>query len=151
MSEPENKKVLLIEDDNDHAEIIQYYINEHSSDIDIMQLKDGKQAIDYIQGDLTENSYPWLILLDLKLPKFSGHEIITRFKSDKRLSEIPLVVFTTSVSEEDINKALSAGANSYLQKPIKVELFEKVITSIIDYWSMNKHSLVFNKLNKYDE
>jgi len=149
--EKNNRTLLLVEDNEDHAEITQFYIKEHAADIDIIWLNDGKAAIDHIL-EINGNGkglYPWLILLDIKLPKYDGHEVLLRLKSNQALKEIPVVMFTTSNSNQDIETALKGGANSYIQKPIEPDEFASAINKIIDYWSLNQHGIIVDSLNSH--
>jgi len=146
-----SRTILLIEDNEDHAEITQFYINEYADDIEVIWLSDGKIAIDHIL-EINGNSkriYPWLILLDINLPKYDGHEVLLRLKSNQSLKEIPVVMFTTSNSNQDIETALKGGANSYIQKPIEPDEFASTIAKIIDYWSLNQHEIIVNNLNHH--
>jgi len=152
MSQQKSKQtLLLVEDNDDHAEIIQYYIEEYDPSIEVIRLSDGKSAIDHILEMNSNNKecYPWLILLDIKLPKYDGHEILLRLKSDSTLTKIPVVVFTTSNSSKDIETALKRGANSYIQKPTEPDKFATTIATIIDYWSLNQHGIIIEGLNRH--
>ncbi len=150
MSEQTKRTILLIEDDKDHAEITQFHITDHAPDINVVWLSDGEAAINHIVKEhaLSNGAYPWLVLLDIKLPKYSGHEVLARLKSDETLKKIPVVMFTTSNVATDVDKAMIRGANSYIQKPMELGNFGSVIAKIIDYWSLDQHRLIFEKLNK---
>ncbi len=149
--ETNNRTILLIEDNEDHAEITRFYVNEYAADIKVVWLNDGKAAMDHILeiNENREQSYPWLILLDIKLPKYNGHEVLSRLKSNQTLREIPVVMFTTSTSNQDIDAALKGGANSYIQKPIEPDGYAFTIAKIIDYWSLNQHGIIVDNLNKH--
>ncbi len=144
--------LLLIEDNFDHAEITRFYIHEYAPDIQITWLKDGQEAIDHILHirEHHQTPYPWLILLDIKLPKYDGHEVLSRLKATTELKSIPVVIFTTSNSNKDITTALQNGANSYLQKPVEPDDFENVIIKMIDYWRLNQHNQIIEQLNHHD-
>jgi len=145
MSENKKETILLIEDDDDHAEIIEFYIQENSSDYDIVRLADGKLALDYIKELQTD---PWLILLDLKVPKFDGHEILKYIKSNDTIKHLPVVVFTTSNSDKDITSALELGANSYLVKPTDPDEFLQNIALLLAYWKINKRSHITEETSR---
>ncbi len=170
-----NKKeqfnILLVEDNDDHAEIIEFYIKEYSDNTTVHRIDDGEKAIEYIkrQAAATErsyrsdeqtenssqkdkllqcnsikefekgnNSHPHLIILDLKLPKYDGHEVLQEIKKSRNFKKIPVVIFTTSNSSLDIGKALYHSANSYILKPIEQNKFKEVLGMIIAYWKMNE-------------
>ncbi len=131
--------VLLIEDDDDHAEVIEFYITESFSYTGVKRIYDGERAMAYIkEHENGMNSLPDVILLDLKLPRFDGHEILVELKRSHRLKQIPVVVFTTSNSHSDVEKALKNCANSYIVKPMEPEKFKEVIKMIIAYWKLNE-------------
>jgi DNA-binding response OmpR family regulator len=135
--------LLLIEDDDDHAELTEFYLRDHLQDMQVARLDDGSVAMQYLQAVRSgEQPRPWLIVLDLKLPKFDGHEILSYIKSDARLSRIPVVIFTTSNSSRDISLALENHANSYITKPMEPDGYDAVISRMIGYWKLNQHSLV---------
>ena len=97
-----------------------------------------------IKGFQIRDTLPDLILLDLKLPKYNGHEILKAFKQHEILKIIPIIIFTTSSARKDINMAYENGANSYILKPIEVGKFRKIIEKIFDYWSINESFLSQN-------
>ena len=150
MSEQMKRTILLVEDNKDHAEITQFHITDHAPDIDVVWLNDGEIAINHIaeKHAMSNGNYPWLVLLDIKLPKYSGHEVLARLKSDEKLKMIPVVMFTTSYVTKDIEAALMQGANSYIQKPMELGEFGSVIGKIIDYWSLDQHRVIIERLNK---
>ncbi len=134
--------ILLIEDDDDHAELAEFYIT-NCCDKDVVRLSDGEQAMDYItQLEEKTEPLPWLILLDLKIPKYDGHEILTRIKSSTDLLKCPVVMFTTSNSNKDIQKALELKANSYILKPTEAGKYGDVLEEVIDYWKLDQHHVL---------
>ena len=110
MSSERKKTILLVEDDDDHAEITEFYIKEYSPEFYVNRLSDGHETLNYLKSI---KKLPWLIILDLKIPKHDGHEILKYLKNEKNLKRVPVVIFTTSNSIQDITKAIDAGANSY--------------------------------------
>lgn len=132
-------KVVLIEDDADHAEITEFYIKEASENVSIVHLNNGIEAMRHITEIETDTDrMPHLILLDLQLPMFDGHEILQKIKKNPSLRQIPVVVFTTSNAQTDITRALENHANSYILKPIEEDRFKEIIKPIINYWQLNE-------------
>lgn len=143
MSELRRELLLLIEDSDDHAELAEFHINDYSQDIFVNRLQDGAEAMSYLESlEQSDQSLPWLVLLDLKLPKYDGHEILAKIKKSVRLVEIPVVIFSTSNSGKDIKHALAAYANSYIVKPMEADQYGAVISQILRYWEMDQHHLV---------
>ena len=102
---------------------------------------DGVEGLDYLhrRGPFAGAALPDLILLDLNLPKKSGHEVLREIKSDPELRHIPVVVLTTSSNASDISKSYEARANCYLVKPDELEQFEAVMDKISDFWLKTAH------------
>ncbi|XCN73302.1 MAG: response regulator [Candidatus Electrothrix aestuarii] len=147
MSESTNELLLLIiEDSDDHTELAEFYISDYSERFRIERLCDGAEALAYFEKleNSSELSLPWLVLLDLKLPKYDGHEILTQIKGSDRLSPIPVVIFSTSNSEKDVSRALRNCANSYIVKPMEADQYGEVISGILRYWELNQHQLTQN-------
>jgi len=144
MSSERKKTILLVEDDNDHAEIIEFYIKEYSPEFYVNRLSDGYETLNYLKEI---EKLPWLIILDLKIPKHDGHEILKYLKNEKNLKRIPVVIFTTSNSIQDITKAIDAGANSYLIKPINSNDFLENIKTMLSFWKLNQHEYITNGEN----
>ncbi|MCI5160416.1 MAG: response regulator [Candidatus Electrothrix sp. AUS1_2] len=146
MSEPKTEQLLLVEDSDDHAELAEFYINEYSGRFRIDRLHDGAEAMAYLERleVSPEQRLPWLVLLDLKLPKYDGHEVLNRIKGCDRLAPIPVVIFSTSNAEKDVRRALKQCANSYIVKPMEADRYGEVISEILRYWELNQHSLTQN-------
>lgn len=137
--------VLYVEDDPAHAEIALRNLKKNKIDNSIVHVGDGQQAMDYLlhQGRfaLPESSpRPHLILLDLRLPKVDGLEVLQMIKREQELQSIPIVILTTSGNDADIAKAYQLGANSYLVKPIDFDKFTTLLETFGYYWMMwNKY------------
>ncbi|MCI5122272.1 MAG: response regulator, partial [Candidatus Electrothrix sp. AUS4] len=132
--------LLIIEDSDDHTELAEFYISDYSDRFQIKRLCDGAEALAYFEKieNTPELPLPWLVLLDLKLPKYDGHEVLAQIKGSDRLSPIPVVIFSTSNSEKDISRALKHCANSYIVKPMEADRYGEVISEILRYWELNQ-------------
>ncbi len=131
--------ILLVEDDPAHAEIVQRNMEDFRVANRIFHVRDGQAALDYLfrqNGYADEAAYPLphLILLDLRLPKVDGLEVMRKLNEDERLKRIPVVVLTTSAAESDMVSAYSHGAGSYLVKPVDFEKFTKLMDTFGYYW-----------------
>jgi CheY-like chemotaxis protein len=130
--------VLLVEDDETHAILIMRSFEGMGVE-KIQWVSDGEQAMDYLKhrgryADKEKSPHPDVILLDLRLPKLSGHEVLKQIKSLEELRAIPVVVLTTSKNEYDIAKAYLNHANSYLVKPLGLDKFQEMVKEIEVYW-----------------
>ncbi len=128
---------LLVEDDDDHAFLVDTALKENHVVNAVKRLSDGASAIEYLFEGVKSGQHPRpdVILLDLKLPKVDGHDILQRIKEDPVLKTIPVVVLTTSDAETDRIKAYQSYANSYLSKPIDFDKFHQMILALGLYWS----------------
>lgn len=131
--------VLLVEDNPDHAELTLKALKEGNILNEIVWVKDGEEALDFLYhrgryADATKASRPGLILLDLRLPKVDGHEVLRQIKSDENLRSIPVVMLTTSEREDEICRSYEAGANSFVSKPVRFADFVERVTSLKLYW-----------------
>ena len=131
--------IILIEDDNDHAEIIEFYIKEVSQHASVKHLDDGEKTMRHLQRIETDAALvPDLIILDLKIPKYDGHDILQRIKNHPSLKQIPVIIFSTSNACADREKALNNHANSFIVKPIEEYGFKEIIAPIIKYWELHE-------------
>jgi len=131
--------ILLVEDDPAHAEIVWRNLEDFRVANRLIHIKDGQAALDYLfraapYADPKDCPQPHLILLDLRLPKVDGLEVLRRIKEDSELKRIPTVVLTTSSAESDMINAYSNGAGSYLVKPVDFEKFTKLMQALDFYW-----------------
>ena len=131
--------VMLIEDNVDHAELVIRTLQEHQIANDVRHFLDGQSALDYLfqrgeYSDLNTNPRPHVILLDLRLPRVDGIEVLKAIKEDDALKTIPVVVLTTSEAEKDVARAYFHHANSYLVKPVGFEEFRKLMDDLGFYW-----------------
>jgi len=131
--------VLLIEDNPDHAELIIRTMSEHRITNHINHVSDGQQALEYlfhqgIYSDPASSPRPHIILLDLRLPRVDGLQVLDAIKQDEELKIIPVIVLTTSEAEKDIARAYDNHVNSYLVKPVGFEEFTKLMDDMGYYW-----------------
>lgn len=132
---PKIPTVLLIEDDRDHAVLIMRCFEDLRT-AQIRWMEDGEKALDYLlhRGEFAEEETPDLILLDLRIPKYDGHDILQKIKDCEELLTVPRVILTTSDNPIDVRKAYQNHANSYLVKPLGLEEFRDMITELGNYW-----------------
>ena len=131
--------VMLVEDNADHAELVIRTLEEHRIANRVRHFLDGQSALDYLfqRGEysvLASNIRPHVILLDLRLPRVDGIDVLKAIKEDDHLKSIPVVVLTTSEAEKDVAKAYYNHANSYLVKPVGFEEFKKLMDDLGFYW-----------------
>jgi len=139
--------VLLVEDDADHAALVMRSFDEHGLQAEVRHVSDGEQALSYLyrRGAYADSPRPDLILLDLRLPKLDGIEVLREIKRAEALQRIPAVILTTSDAECDLRRAYEEHANSYLVKPVDYVLFSRMMDSLGLYWlSLNRHPNVGN-------
>jgi CheY-like chemotaxis protein len=132
-------EILLVEDNEDHAELVRRALAEHRVANRIRHLSDGQMALDYLfrRGpfeDPASSPRPHVVLLDLRLPRVDGLEVLAVVKTDPDLRRIPVVVLTTSDAERDLARAYASHANSYLVKPVGFESFQKLMEDFGFYW-----------------
>jgi CheY-like chemotaxis protein len=128
--------VLLVEDDPGDILMTREAFQQHKIQNKLHVVTDGEQALQFLRqtGEYTNVPRPGLILLDLNLPRRSGHEVLAELKEDPRLRVIPVVILTTSQAEEDILRSYSLHANAYVSKPVDFERFMDVISQIDSFF-----------------
>jgi CheY-like chemotaxis protein len=137
--------VLLVEDNPDHAELVMRSLGDHRVANKIVHVSDGQAALDYLlhKGDYqnaVQHPHPHVVLLDLRLPRVDGLQVLKVLKETESLRQIPVVILTTSEAEQDIVRAYDSHANSYLVKPVGFEEFEKMMLDLGFYWlAWNTH------------
>ncbi len=132
-------EILLVEDNTSDAELCLRTLKKHNLANKLFWVKDGAEALDYIfaTGAYAERNIkntPNVILLDLRLPKVDGLEVLKRLKSDERTKSVPVVILTSSTEDIDTVKSYKLGANSFVSKPVQFEEFAKVVADMGMYW-----------------
>ncbi len=140
-------EIILVEDNPDDAALTMRAFKSHKLGNSLVHLKDGQEAFDYIfhgkefhGRQFTDR--PKVILLDLKMPKINGIEVLERVKGDSTTKHIPVVILTSSEEDPDIKRCYELGANSYIVKPVEFDNFSKTVVDLGLYW------LVLNKTNQ---
>lgn len=141
---PEGTELLLVEDNVNDAELTLRALRKINFANAVQWVKDGAEALDYIfcTGAYAKRQLqdaPRLILLDIKLPKVDGVEVLKQIKSDERTRGIPVVILTSSAEERDVLQSYHFGANSYIVKPVDYAQFIKTVVDVGLYWMMTNH------------
>jgi CheY-like chemotaxis protein len=131
--------VLLVEDNADDAELALRALRKENLANHIVRLSDGEQALDYLfcRGAYKDRLFtqpPRVVLLDLKMPKIDGLEVLRAVKADPRTRSIPIVVMTASREEQDMVSSYQLGVNSYIQKPVDFDKFRAMVRQLGLYW-----------------
>lgn len=135
----EEKIVMLIEDNKDDELLTIRALQKNNIKNEVVVARDGQEALDYLFGtgrykDRDVSVMPVVILLDLKLPKIDGLEVLRRLRADPRTKYLPVVVLTTSNEEKDILGSYNSNANSYVRKPVDFEEFSDAVRNLGLYW-----------------
>jgi len=145
---PNPIEILLVEDNANDAELALYALKKHHITNHIEIVRDGAEALDYVfcMGAYAHRrieDVPKVVLLDLKLPKVDGLEVLRRIKSDPHTSSIPVVVLTSSQEERDIVESYKLGVNSYIVKPVDFEQFVEAVHQLGLYWVLLNQAPTF--------
>jgi two-component system, response regulator len=132
-------EILLVEDNPDDIELALYALKKHNLANSIHIARDGEEALDFLfcRGKYAVRSFenpPKVVLLDLKLPKVDGLEVLRLVKSDARTRAVPIVVMTSSKEQRDLVEGYQLGVNSYIQKPVNFSKFQEIIRELGFYW-----------------
>lgn len=130
--------ILLVEDNPTDAELALRVLNKHHLANKVEWVKDGAAALDFLfrRGDYAAraDSMPRVVLLDLRLPKVDGMEVLQQMRADERTRDVPVVVLTSSREERDIVSSYKLGANSFVSKPVAFDEFAKTVADLGLYW-----------------
>lgn len=131
--------ILLVEDNPTDAELAILALKERNLANKLVWVKDGAEALDFIfatgaYASRNVENYPSVILLDLRLPKVDGLEVLRRIKADERTRRIPVVVVTSSKEDRDVVASYNLGVNSFISKPVEFDEFAKVVSDLGYYW-----------------
>ncbi|MBL7856288.1 MAG: response regulator [Cyclobacteriaceae bacterium] len=134
MNELEKQKVeiLLVEDNPDDAALTIRTLKKHNLANNLRHLEDGQEALDFLYDEI--NPIPRLILLDLKMPRVDGIEVLRKIKSDPVKRTIPVVILTSSREDRDIVESYNLGVNAYVVKPVEFDQFVKAVTDMGLFW-----------------
>lgn len=132
-------EILLVEDNPNDAELTIRALKKHHLANNLVHVRDGAEALDFVfaKGKYSERNIkngPKVVLLDLKLPKVDGLEVLRQTKSDERTKVIPVVILTSSKEEQDVVRSYQLGVNSYIMKPVDFDKFIKAVSELGLYW-----------------
>ncbi len=129
-------EVLLVEDNPGDAQLTRIALEDSKISINLNVVEDGVEAMAFLRKEdkYIKVPHPDIVLLDLNLPRKDGREVLAEIKADQNLKRIPVVVLTTSQSEEDILKAYNLSANCFITKPVDFDQFVKIVKSIENFW-----------------
>ena len=137
--------LLLVEDNSSDAELTIRELKKHNLANSLFHVRDGEEALEFIfatgkyAGLRSVESSPKLILLDIKMPKVDGIEVLAQIKADKQTKKTPVVILTSSKEDPDIQRCYDLGANSYIVKPVNFESFAQAIMNLGFYWLLLNH------------
>jgi len=131
--------ILLVEDNPADVEITRRALRESDAPVELIVVRDGREAIDYLLRQRTHAAtatwrVPDLILLDLNLPRLTGREVLERLRATEEFRSVPVVILTTSKHPDDVRALYAAGANTYIEKPPDFKHFVEVLRTIRHYW-----------------
>jgi CheY-like chemotaxis protein len=145
MSAENDTEILLVEDSPYDAELTIRELRRHHLANKLVHVKDGAEALEFIFGTgayaaRDSSQHPKVVLLDLKLPKVDGLEVLKAIKTDERTRTIPVVVMTSSQEQRDVVDSYHLGVNSYVVKPVDFDHFSKAVSDVGCYWVLLNHS-----------
>ena len=134
MSAAQLMRILLVEDSVADVELTLEALEDAKIANEVAVVRDGAAALSYLRSTATGPERPDLVILDLNLPRMSGHEVLAAMRKDDDLRRMPVAILTTSSAEADVVRTYDLGANCYLTKPVDVDQFVHVVRSIEDFW-----------------
>jgi CheY-like chemotaxis protein len=150
----EVRPILLVEDDRKDVELILAAFSENSISNEVVVVRDGVEALDYLyrRGNYAARTkgHPLVILLDLKLPKLDGIQVLENLKADPKLKPIPVVMLTSSREESDVVRSYHVGVNAYVVKPVDFHEFSNAIKEIGLFWTVVNHPPSMNTQSNND-
>jgi CheY-like chemotaxis protein len=134
------KRILLVEDNLQDVDLALAALGEHNLANEVVVARDGAEALDYLHGRGIfaghENGMPAVMLLDIKMPKVDGLEVLRQMKSDPALKDVPVVMLTSSREEPDLAKSYALGANAYVVKPVDFQQFFAAVEQVGAFWAV---------------
>src|SRR5689334_6988876 len=130
------RTILLVEDNEDDVLLTLRAMKKNGITTDVVVMPDGACALDYLFD--TGSELPWIILLDLKLPRIDGLETLSSLRACERTRLLPVIILSSSNERQDIVQSYTLGANSYLKKPADFRTFERLVQNLHTYWSANE-------------
>jgi two-component system response regulator len=143
-------EVLLVEDNPTDAELCIRALKKHNLANNLEWVKDGAEALDFLfatgaYSDRSVTCPPKVVLLDLRLPKVDGMEVLRQVKADERTRSIPIVVLTSSKEDRDVAESYKLGVNSFISKPVEFDAFAKTVSELGLYWLLVNHPPVLKR------
>ncbi len=141
----ENKTILLVEDNPDDAELTLMTLRKNRIANEVVVVREGPEALEYLFGtgryaDRDTTVMPVVVMLDLKLPKLGGLEVLNRIRNNEKTKYLPVVILTSSDEEQDLISSYALGANSYVRKPVDFIQFQQAVRQLTLYWVLLNHT-----------